>query len=129
MSLSFKKPDLPKFTTRREREVDLRRGSRQSRGYDGQWDKLRLQHLAKEPLCRESGFRGRVVLADLVDHIRPVRDRPDLRLDPDNLCSLNQKMHDTWKRWLESEARKLGDIDLLVQWMKDPLTRPRKFMP
>ena len=129
MSLSFKKPDLPKFTTRREREVDLRRGSRQSRGYDGQWDKLRLQHLAKEPLCRECRARGYVFLAEMVDHIQPVKDRPDLRLDPENLQSICKQHHDTYKRWMESEARKLGDLSLLTKWFTDPSTRPPKFRP
>lgn len=129
MKLSFRKPDLPRISTVREREKDLRRGSRQSRGYDADWERARLIHLEKEPLCRESGFRGLVQVAQLVDHIIPVRDRPDLRLEPSNLCSLTQRMHDTWKRWLEAEARQRGDINLLVQWMADPSTRPPQFRP
>jgi 5-methylcytosine-specific restriction endonuclease McrA len=129
MTLSFRKPDLPRFTTRTEREKDLRRGSRQSRGYDGEWDKLRLQHLAEEPLCRECKHRGYVFVAELVDHILPVRDRPDLRLDRDNLQSLCKKHHDTYKRFMESEARRLGDLSLLTKWVSDPSSRPPKFRP
>jgi 5-methylcytosine-specific restriction endonuclease McrA len=127
--LSFSRPHIVRVTCQPERDKDLRRGSRQSRGYDADWERARLIHLSKEPLCRESGFRGIVVVADLVDHIIPVRDRPDLRLVSSNFCSLTQRMHDTWKRKLEAEARRLGDITLLVQWMADPATRPLRFRP
>ena len=59
--------------------------------YDAAWRKLRLQVLARD------GWRCQLCSADLkngpkgfahVDHILPVAERPDLRLDPNNLRAL-----------------------------------------
>jgi 5-methylcytosine-specific restriction endonuclease McrA len=65
-----------------------------SPSYDWSWEKLRLQHLAKEPLCRFCVEAGRVTAASHVDHIRPFNGLADLlRLDPNNLRSLCQPHH------------------------------------
>ncbi len=125
--MAFDRPEVMRFTCRREREADLRRGSRQERGYDAAWEKLSLEHRKKEPLCRECDYRGYARIAELVDHIIPIRDRPELRLDPKNLQALCQRCHDTRKRWMESDARKQGDINLLALWFSDPATRPPQF--
>lgn len=126
-ALSFDRPELARFTCRREPEA--RRGSRQSRGYDRAWERLAQEHKDAEPLCRECSHRGRVTVVHLVDHIIPIRDRPDLRLAPDNLQSLCQMHHDTVKRALEAEARRLGDIEILTLWVADPSTRPVHLRP
>ena len=76
------------------RQFEAERGSASARGYDRTWQKLRLQVLAQEPLCRFCALDGIVTTADVVDHIKAVRDRPDLRLDPDNLRSLCKPHHD-----------------------------------
>jgi 5-methylcytosine-specific restriction protein A len=69
-------------------EHDERRGSSRARGYDYRWEKVRRMHLANEPLCRMCGR-----LADLVDHIQPIRDGGE-RLDDANLQSLCRSCHD-----------------------------------
>lgn len=70
------------------------RGSAASRGYDRQWRKVRAAHLAREPLCRICKTSGIIEAATVVDHIQPIRERPDLRLDPSNLRSLCKTCHD-----------------------------------
>lgn len=73
---------------------DRRRGSAASRGYDADWRRLRLQFLAKHPLCLFCAKIGRVEAANVVDHIIPIVDRPDLRLDWSNLRPLCKPCHD-----------------------------------
>ena len=66
--------------------------------YDNNWRKLRLWHLAGEPLCRRCGSLGRVTEATQVDHIIPIRDAPDRILDPTNLQSLCDNCHNSHKQ-------------------------------
>jgi 5-methylcytosine-specific restriction protein A len=49
--------------------------------------------LADEPLCRFCAEQGRVTAARDVDHIVPIVQRPDLRLDRSNLRPLCQPCH------------------------------------
>lgn len=49
------------------------------------WRALRLETLRRDGFkCRGCGARGRLE----IDHIEPVRDRPDLSFEPGNLQSL-----------------------------------------
>ncbi len=52
-----------------KRQQDRERGSAASRGYDAQWRKIRLQVLRDEPLCRFHVEQGKIVAAEVVDHI------------------------------------------------------------
>lgn len=62
------------------------RPSREARGYDRTWRKLRLAILARDKyLCQICLQKGLLKIADAVDHKIPISQRPDLRLDPDNL--------------------------------------------
>ena len=61
--------------------------------YDGVWRRLRRQHLAREPLCRHCLAKGRLTEAQHVDHVTPVKDAPDRRLDASNLQSLCRSCH------------------------------------
>lgn len=71
-----------------------RRLSRQARGYDAKWQKVRAAHLAKEPLCRFCMERhGRPESATEVDHILSIREAPHLRLVDSNLRSLCKPCH------------------------------------
>ena len=72
---------------------DRARGSASSRGYDRTWQKLRLVILARDPLCLFCLEQGRLVPSRQVDHIRPIAERPDLRLDPANLRGLCDSCH------------------------------------
>lgn len=74
--------------------LDCRRGSSTARGYGADWQRLRLQVLAEEPLCRFCAEQGKVTAATEVDHIVPIRLRPDLRLERSNLRSLCKPHHD-----------------------------------
>lgn len=47
---------------------------------------------------------GRVTAATVVDHIVPVREAPDRRLDPDNLQPLCKHCHDSLKAQQESRG-------------------------
>ena len=75
-----------------EQRRDLRPGSA-ARGYDFNWQKLRQAHLYEHPLCADCEAEGRCTPAVHVHHVRPIRERPDLRLDGQNLLSLCAQCH------------------------------------
>lgn len=123
--LGFSPPDLPRFTCRPAyTDRERRRGSAQDRGYDSEWNRLSKRHAEREPLCRECYFRGRRRPWEITNHIIPVRDRPDMRLDEANLSSLCKACHDSVIRDLEAVARRMGDIGLMAAWLADPMSRP-----
>jgi 5-methylcytosine-specific restriction endonuclease McrA len=124
--LSFSAPEVTKFTCRRERETDLRRGSRQERGYSSDWEKVATEFRKANPLCAECLRKDRVTVADLVDHVLPLRDFPDLRLETSNLQSLCSKHH-ALKTAMEIFARKSGSLEMVPEWVRAPSTRPARF--
>ncbi|MDO9711988.1 HNH endonuclease [Paracraurococcus lichenis] len=63
------------------------------RTYDRQWQKLRAAHLALHPLCEHCLLEGKLIEANEVDHIEPVKAAPHRRLDPTNLQSLCKPCH------------------------------------
>lgn len=124
----FPQPEIPRFTCRPvHAERERRRGSAKDRGYDRDWDRLSKWHASREPLCRECYFRGRHRPWELTNHVIPLRDRPDLRLDAKNLSSSCKSCHDSVIRELEGIARRMGDISLMVDWLSDPSTRPVRY--
>jgi 5-methylcytosine-specific restriction enzyme A len=67
---------------------------RSSHGYnDAAWNRLRAEHLKREPWCRECRRKGRMTEAKLVDHIVPWRGNEALRLNPENLQSMCWPCH------------------------------------
>ena len=63
--------------------------------YDtGRWRRLRLQHLAHEPLCRFCGQENRVTAATVVDHVKAHKGDEALFWDTSNLQSLCKPCHD-----------------------------------
>ena len=78
---------------KRKAEHDRRRPGSAERGYDHLWRRLRLQILAAEPLCRACAAEGRTEPATVVDHIVPIAERPDLRLEASNCCPLCHHHH------------------------------------
>ncbi|MFC0407931.1 HNH endonuclease signature motif containing protein [Roseomonas elaeocarpi] len=74
-------------------QFDRDRGSASARGYDRAWRRLREQVLTEEPLCRFCLAKGQVTAAREVDHIRTVRDAPELRLVRANLRPLCTPCH------------------------------------
>ncbi len=73
---------------------DASRDSAAVRGYDRQWQRFRRGILAERPLCQDCAASDRVIAATDVHHVRKLRDRPDLRLDPDNVMALCSSCHD-----------------------------------
>lgn len=53
-------------------------------GRSGAWPRVRREHLSREPECIACGRSGSLE----VHHVVPVRGRPDLELDPENLVTL-----------------------------------------
>jgi len=76
------------------RSYDKTRGKTAARGYDGQWRKVRAMKLSRDPLCELCLDQGETVAAELVHHIEPVKERPDLRLFMENLKSVCKPCHE-----------------------------------
>ncbi len=74
----------------RLRRRDTKRGTAPERGYDGDWAKLRNYYIAKHPVCQHPGCTQ---AGQIVDHIIPVRDCPERRLDHTNLQTLCRVHH------------------------------------
>lgn len=62
-------------------------------------------HLLAHPLCLFCWRKGLTVAATVADHIQSVRDRPDLRLDPDNLQSLCDHCHNSERQREQAAER------------------------
>ncbi|MGE4338896.1 MAG: HNH endonuclease [Pigmentiphaga sp.] len=73
-----------------------------------QWQQIRLLQLQKEPLCRYCGELGHISPARHVDHIIPVRDRPDLAFSMDNLQCLCAHCHNSVKQAEEATGTRIG---------------------
>ena len=80
----------PKHNWRGDRE----RGTRQQRGYDKHWLKLRAAKLATDPWCEECGRKGKRRLAAEVHHVVAFQGIDDpKRLEWGNLESLCKACH------------------------------------
>lgn len=85
----------PESKARRNRSIDLRRGSSSERGYDARWQRFRVQFLREHPLCEMAcREQGRVTAATVVDHIVPIAHAPERRFDPANLRAACKPCHD-----------------------------------
>lgn len=69
--------DAPGYCDKHKKAVrkqqDEHRGTAAERGYDSKWAKVRGFYLRKHPLCVYCQRDGRVVAANVVDHIIPHR--------------------------------------------------------
>jgi 5-methylcytosine-specific restriction protein A len=79
------------------------RASASARGYDATWQRLRRMHLNANPWCVFCLEKGLVVEGEHVDHKLTIRERPDLRLDPENLQTLCAPCHNGRKQRLDRE--------------------------
>ena len=70
------------------------KASPSKRGYGRDWQALRHRKLQADYLCEFHHERGERVLAEVVDHIRPIATAPELRLVWSNLRSLCKICHD-----------------------------------
>lgn len=76
------------------------RASAVERGYDGRWRKARNRFLQAHPLCVKCKEEGKLVKADVVDHIKPHRGRKEWFWDERNWQPLCQNCHNK-KTWNE----------------------------
>lgn len=87
--------------TRPPQTYDDARESAAKRGYDRTWNKLRIMHLRRHPLCELCGSHKRLH----VHHKTPISEGGAV-LDPDNLqtlCSVcHNKVHKTGQRTAET---------------------------
>lgn len=79
-----------------------------------QWLKLREYVLRRDGyICQESKRYGKVVPANMVHHIYPVEDYPELFYNPDNLISLSNYEHNRMHDRLTDEITEKG-----LKWQK-----------
>jgi len=82
---------------------DATRKNSYQRGYDKQWQKVRKAKTNNDPLCEECLKHGKIIPVEVVHHVIPISERPDLRLAIWNLMSLctmhHEEIHkeDRWK--------------------------------
>jgi 5-methylcytosine-specific restriction protein A len=69
------------------------RDSAAVRGYDRRWQAARARYLRVHPLCMECGYNGRVVVATIVDHIKPHRGDKRLFWDEGNWQPMCKSCH------------------------------------
>jgi 5-methylcytosine-specific restriction protein A len=77
----------------RHAQLNARRGSAASNGYDRAWQRFRLGVLIRHPLCADCHDAGRLTVAVEVHHVVKVRDDRRRRLDPTNVRSLCKACH------------------------------------
>lgn len=77
----------------RARRSDPDRGVEDAVVSSARWKAVRAQVLRNEPLCRMCVAAGRTELATQVDHVVPVRVRPDLAYDQGNCQPLCGPCH------------------------------------
>lgn len=78
------------------RAADQARGKTADRGYDATWRKLSALKLKRNPRCEIRTHCKGLIPDDAaveVDHIIPIRERPDLRLSWSNLQSACKACH------------------------------------
>lgn len=79
--------------TVRQTKTDDYRGTKAERGYGSDWDKFSRQYRLLHPLCENCLLEGRTAPAVDVHHIVKIRDRPDLRMDENNVMSVCRTCH------------------------------------
>lgn len=60
------------------------RGTTKERGYDSDWERVRLFVLARDGYICQVRVACKGAVATEANHIVPIEQRPDLRLDPEN---------------------------------------------
>lgn len=88
----------------RQRRDDGRRGSSRERGYSARWDRAAKRFRRAHPLCARCEAKGKVVPADVVDHIVPHRGDPALFWDEANWQSLCTSCHSSAKQAEENRG-------------------------
>jgi len=66
-----------------------------------------------------------LTFATVVDHKFPVADGGEMFPGSAGLWGLCESHHSGWKAALEAYARRTGQLDQIVRWCDDPMSRPR----
>lgn len=69
-----------------------------------QWQSLRCSRLSAEPLCRACALKGLIIVATVVDHVKPHRGDAALFFDISNTQSLCAPCHDIDKGHIEAHG-------------------------
>ncbi len=72
--------------------------------YNYRWQKERKAFLVANPLCAVHKKRGKVVAAEVVDHVIPHRGNLDLFWDKSNWQPLCKFCHDSHKQAIEKSG-------------------------
>ena len=83
-----------RFCPEHKKQDDKRRGSASQRGYDAKWRKARETYLRQHPLCVYCMKDGKVMVATVVDHIKPHKGNRALFWDRQNWQALCKQHHD-----------------------------------
>ena len=76
------------------------------------WQTIRALQLQRNPLCEYCKELGYIRKAEHVDHIEPVKKRPDLAFTESNLRSLCAPCHNGVKQREERSGQRIGtDVD------------------
>ena len=92
MARMYEMPTAPRTfrRTERKREVEEARGTKQQRGYGGEWERISRAVRQARPVCEICNDAPSVD----VDHIQPFNGRNDpLRVDWDNLQAVCRACH------------------------------------
>ena len=116
---------LPPYAVRPTRNI---RPPKNERGLDSRWERMSIAFRRQNPFCRFCEQRGRDTLAELVDHILPRREYPQLTYVWKNCQSLCRH-DDGVKQAMEIYARERGLLEELPLWCADPKSRPERFRP
>ena len=87
-------PQCMVYAKKETRQYDKERGSSGERGYDATWQKLRDIKANRDPLCEECLKSKKVKPLEIVHHIKPIEEYPELRLMMENLMSLCNDCHE-----------------------------------
>ena len=97
----------PEHKRHEQRRYDIERGTAAQRGYGSRWNRYTKMYKREHPLCVKCKAEGKLVQADVVDHVEPVTGPDDpLFWEPMNHQSLCHPCHNkkratedkkTWK--------------------------------
>ena len=82
------------------------------RGYGGKWQRERLRHLAKHPLCERCEKLGRALTAPVVNHRTPHKGNQRLFWDRSNWESLCEWHHNSEAQRDERGGKPIIGTDL-----------------
>lgn len=106
--------------------------SPRKRGYGAIWDRASMSFRRSNPFClfcMQERPEEMWETTAVTDHVLPAHEFPEIRLKRSNWIPLCSFHHDSTKAKLEAHARKHGCLEMLVGWVRYPMTRPAHLRP